>query len=305
MSVLKSAPSVRYEMGTGAALEIPAEDWADVQSAVKGLSAVVASAANRLRAVNAWEPFAEVLLASRRRPMPPITGAQLVLDQILDDGAPGAVRKSFAKIAVSRMMPSAWVRLERDEALARAGDLDSSYASGAAVGVLHGVPVGLKNMFDCRGRGAGWGSTIRRHETPASRDVAIVSRLECAGAVIIGALHMAEFAMSPTGRNDQLGHGSNPFDPQRVSGGSPSGAGMAVAAREVLLAIGPDTGRSVRLPAASCGVTGLKPTQFLVSVAGAMPLSPSLDCIEPLALSTDLRGDACGKGKRRSIRSLL
>ncbi|MFC4485962.1 amidase [Tepidiphilus baoligensis] len=224
--------------------------------------------------------------------MPPITGAQLVLDQILDDGALGAVRRSFAKITVSRMMPSAWVRLERDEALAQAGDLDASYASGAAVGILHGVPVGLKDMFDCRGRVAGWGSTIRRHETPASRDATIVSRLECAGAVIIGALHMAEFAMSPTGRNDQLGHGSNPFDPQRVSGGSSSGAGMAVAAREVPLAIGSDTGGSVRLPAALCGVTGLKPTQFRVSVAGAMPLSPSLDCIGPLALSADLCGRA-------------
>lgn len=273
------------------ALEIPAEDRVDVQGAVARLSSVVASAATRLRTLDVCEPFAEVLLATRRQPMPAVTGAQ-VSPSSSDSNALDAVRESFARIAASRATPSAWMSLGRNEALARAVELDADCSAGAAVGALHGVPVGLKDMFDRRGRVAGWGSTVRRDASPAAMDATIVSRLEQAGAVVIGALHMAEFAMSPTGLNDQLGHGSNPHDPQRVSGGSSSGAGMAVGAREVPLAIGSDTGGSVRLPAALCGVTGLKPTQFRLSVAGAMPLSPSLDCIGPLGLSADLCGRA-------------
>ncbi|NMG01645.1 amidase [Azoarcus taiwanensis] len=274
------------------ALEIPAEDRVDVQSAVARLSSVVASAATRLRAVDVCEPFAEVLLATRRQPMPAVTGAQVAPASISSGSALDAVSESFARIAAGRTTPSAWMSLDRNEALARAVKLDEDRSTGAAVGVLHGVPVGLKDMFDRRGRVSSWGSTVRRDEAPAGMDATIVSRLEQAGAVVIGALHMAEFAMSPTGLNDQLGHGTNPHDPQRVSGGSSSGAGMVVGAREVPLAIGSDTGGSVRLPAALCGVTGLKPTQFRLSVAGAMPLSPSLDCIGPLGLSADLCGRA-------------
>src|SRR5690606_4157715 len=108
------------------------------------------------------------------------------------------------------------------------------------------------------------------------------------GVVVLGTQHMAEFAMSPTGFNANYGPGRNPWNGEHVSGGSSSGAGMSVGAGHVPLAIGSDTGGSVRLPSALCGVTGLKPTQHRISVAGAMPLSPSLDCLGPLGSSVQV-----------------
>jgi aspartyl-tRNA(Asn)/glutamyl-tRNA(Gln) amidotransferase subunit A len=118
----------------------------------------------------------------------------------------------------------------------------------------------------------------------------VVARLIDAGAIILGTQHMAEFALSPTGLNAAYGPGRNPWSDNHVSGGSSSGAAMSVSAGHVPLAIGSDTGGSVRLPAALCGVSGLKPTQYRISSAGAMPLSPSLDCAGPIGSTVD----ACG-----------
>jgi aspartyl-tRNA(Asn)/glutamyl-tRNA(Gln) amidotransferase subunit A len=171
---------------------------------------------------------------------------------------------------------SAFVRLRRDAALAQAAD--------APAGPLHGVPIAHKDMFQRRGEVSECGSRILRGvRAPATATV--LARLDAAGAVDLGALHMAEFAMSPTGFNAQLGHGRNAWSPAHVSGGSSSGSGVAVAARLVCAALGSDTGGSVRLPAAINGVTGLKPTQHRVSVHGVMPLSASLDCVGFLAAS--------------------
>ncbi len=272
--------------------EIPAEDLTDVREAVAGLSSSVASISHLLRMVDACEPFSEALLTARRLPMPAQVGTPSQSMSIPRGEARKCVEASLARIEAGMTEPSAWLRVDKEEALARAAALDGAAVAGKPVGGLHGVGVGLKDMFERRGRTAGWGSVIRRSEPPASADATIVTRLEQAGAVLLGALHMAEFAMSPTGLNDHLGHGCNPHDPRHVSGGSSSGAGMAVGAGEVELAIGSDTGGSVRLPAALCGVTGLKPTQFRVSTHGAMPLSPSLDCLGPLATSADLCGKA-------------
>jgi aspartyl-tRNA(Asn)/glutamyl-tRNA(Gln) amidotransferase subunit A len=114
-----------------------------------------------------------------------------------------------------------------------------------------------------------------------------IARIQDAGAVCLGALHMAEFAYGPTGHNEHLGPARNPWDPQRITGGSSSGSAASVAARLTYAALGSDTGGSIRLPAHFCGVTGFKPTYGRVSRANAMPLSFTLDTVGPLALSAE------------------
>ena len=202
------------------------------------------------------------------------------------------VRACLARIAASSIGSLAWRQIDPEQALEAARERDRALVAGRVRGPLHGEPIGLKDLLDRRGHRAGWGSPLRDDAPVATRDATLVERLEAAGAVIVGTQHMAEFAMSPTGLNVWHGHGLNPRDPARVSGGSSSGAGMSVGAGHVRIAIGSDTGGSIRLPAALCGVSGLKPTQHRVSVAGAMPLAPSLDCLGPLAASVELCASA-------------
>jgi aspartyl-tRNA(Asn)/glutamyl-tRNA(Gln) amidotransferase subunit A len=175
--------------------------------------------------------------------------------------------------AIATREHSGFVRV-REAALAE--------AAHAANGPLHGIPFARKDMYFRAGELCECGSQILAGHRPAIT-ATVVSRLEAAGGVDIGALHMAEFAKSPTGLNEHLGPGRNPWSADHISGGSSSGSGMAVGARLVCAALGSDTGGSIRLPAAICGVTGIKPTQNLVSVHGVMPLSPSLDCVGFLA----------------------
>jgi aspartyl-tRNA(Asn)/glutamyl-tRNA(Gln) amidotransferase subunit A len=177
---------------------------------------------------------------------------------------------------------SGFVRIHRDQALQRADALDRERREGQPCGPLHGVPLAHKDMFFQEGEPAECGSAILAGYRP-DHTATVLQRLADAGALNVGALHMAEFAMSPTGFNAHLGHGRNPWSPAHVSGGSSSGSGVAVAARLVFGALGSDTGGSVRIPAAACGVTGIKPTQHAISTHGVMPLSPSLDCVGVLA----------------------
>ena len=151
-------------------------------------------------------------------------------------------------------------------------------------GPLGGVPLAHKDMFYRAGRVSNCGSKIRRGWV-ATETAAVLERLDAAGALDIGTLNMAEFAYGPTGHNEHWGDCRNPWNPDYITGGSSSGSGAAVAARLVFGALGSDTGGSVRLPAAACGVTGLKTTWGRVSRHGAMPLSHSLDTIGPLARS--------------------
>jgi aspartyl-tRNA(Asn)/glutamyl-tRNA(Gln) amidotransferase subunit A len=180
---------------------------------------------------------------------------------------------------------NAFVALEAEEALAVARDLDRERASGRLRGPLHGVPLAHKDMYYRAGKVSGCGSKIRQNFVPNVTS-SLVARLEAAGAVTIGRLHMSEFAMGPTGHNAHLGRCRNPWDETRITGGSSSGSGAAVAARLVFGSLGSDTGGSVRLPAAMCGVVGLKPTQHLLATDGMMGLSESLDCPGPLARSS-------------------
>lgn len=172
--------------------------------------------------------------------------------------------------------------LDADEALAAARKADRSPKRGRPRSPLHGVPLAHKDLFYRKGKVVACGSKIRRDFVPDTT-ATVIDRLAAAGAVNLGALHMAEFAFSPTGYNEHYGHACNPWNPAHVPGGSSSGSGAAVAARIVFGSLGTDTGGSLRHPAAMCGLTGLKPTVTRVSRAGVMPLSHSLDCVGPLA----------------------
>jgi aspartyl-tRNA(Asn)/glutamyl-tRNA(Gln) amidotransferase subunit A len=186
------------------------------------------------------------------------------------------------RIKVWQPALNAFVAVEAQEALLSAKQADTVRANGAPRGPLHGVPLAHKDMYYNAGKPAGCGSKIRAGWiAPATSTV--VARLEAAGSFRLGALHMAEFAYGPTGHNAHLGPAHNPWDCSRITGGSSSGSGAAVAARLVPAALGSDTGGSIRLPAHFCGVTGLKPTSGRVSRANAMPLSFTLDTVGPLA----------------------
>jgi aspartyl-tRNA(Asn)/glutamyl-tRNA(Gln) amidotransferase subunit A len=196
---------------------------------------------------------------------------------------------------------NAVVRLDAQAALEAARAADVARARGAALGPLHGVPLAHKDLFYRAGRPCAGGSKIRAGYVP-DETASVLLRLDAAGAIDLGTLHMAEFALSPTGYNEHYGHGRNPWSPEHVCGGSSSGSGIAVAGRMVFGSLGTDTGGSIRHPAAMCGITGLKPTLRRVSGDGVMPLSWSLDCVGPLAQSARdcarLLGVIAGAGPR-------
>ena len=150
---------------------------------------------------------------------------------------------------------------------------------------LAGLPISIKDLFDVAGEVTLAGSTALADRPAATEDAPIVRRLRAAGAVIVGKTNMVEFAYSGLGLNPHYGTPGNPFDRARVPGGSSSGAGVSVADGMAAAAIGTDTGGSVRIPAAFCGLAGFKPTQSRITRAGAVPLSTSLDSIGPLAAS--------------------
>ncbi len=179
---------------------------------------------------------------------------------------------------------NAFVALEPESALAAAEASDARRARGATAGVLDGVPFGYKDLFYRAGRVCGCGSRIRANWVPDTT-ATVVTRLEAQGVVPMGRLHMTEFAAGPTGLNEHLGPCRNPWDTTRIPGGSSSGAGAALAARLILGALGSDTGGSVRLPAAMCGVSALYPTRGRISRAGVAPLAPSMDTAGPMATS--------------------
>ncbi|MFC4166877.1 amidase [Teichococcus aestuarii] len=171
--------------------------------------------------------------------------------------------------------------LDEAAALEAAAAADRRRARGEALGPLHGVPMAHKDMYYQAGKPCSCGSAIRRDFRP-TYTATLISRLEEAGALTLGGLNMAEFAQNPTGHNRHFGDCQNPWVRGRITGGSSSGSGAAVAAGFAFMALGSDTGGSIRLPASACGVTGLKPTQTRLSRHGVMPLSFSCDNAGPL-----------------------
>ncbi len=172
-----------------------------------------------------------------------------------------------------------------ESALRDAEAVDAALADGRAPGLLAGVPFAVKNLFDVAGLTTLAGSKINAGRPPATRDATVVSRLRGAGAVLVGALNMDEYAFGFTTENSHHGPTRNPHDPARVAGGSSGGSAAAVAAGLVPLALGSDTNGSIRVPAALCGVFGLKPTYGRLSRAGAALFGISFDHVGPLATS--------------------
>jgi 1-carboxybiuret hydrolase len=150
---------------------------------------------------------------------------------------------------------------------------------------LAGVPFAVKNLFDVAGLPTLAGSKIERDAAPAQRDALLVRRLEARGAVLLGALHMDEYAYGFTTENTHYGPTRNPHDPSRISGGSSGGSAAAVAAGQVPLSLGSDTNGSIRVPASLCGVFGLKPTFGRLPRVGTYPFAASLDHLGPFARS--------------------
>jgi aspartyl-tRNA(Asn)/glutamyl-tRNA(Gln) amidotransferase subunit A len=189
---------------------------------------------------------------------------------------------------IARWQPylNAFMAIEAEDALKAADAADAALAKGARRGVLHGVPLAHKDMYYEAGKVVTCGSRIRRDFIAATTSTAL-QRLKDAGTIRLGSLQMAEFAYGPTGHNVHYGPVHNPFALDRITGGSSSGSGSAVAARLTFAALGSDTGGSVRMPAHFCGVTGLKTTVGRISRAGAMPLSQSLDTVGPLARAAE------------------
>ncbi|HYB43789.1 MAG TPA: amidase [Candidatus Methylomirabilis sp.] len=176
----------------------------------------------------------------------------------------------------------AFITVDAEGALATAKTLEAEAMAGRWRGDLHGVPLAFKDLCHIGGLPTSCGTRTREYFV-AERDCTAVSRLTAAGAVTLGKLNMTELAMGPFGDNAHHGDVQNPWRAGHVSGGSSSGSGAAVAAGLALGALGSDTGGSIRLPAACCGIVGLKPTYGRVSRAGAMALSWSNDHIGPMA----------------------
>ena len=203
--------------------------------------------------------------------------------------------------AVTRLDPvlKAFTLVRAEAALAEARALDAALADGAAAPALAGVPFAVKNLFDIEGVTTLAGSIVRREGPAAPRDAELVSRLRSAGAILIGALNMDEFAYGFVTENAHYGATRNPHDPQRICGGSSGGSAAAVAAGIVPLALGTDTNGSIRVPAALCGVFGLKPTFGRLSRDGVFPFVDSLDHAGPFARSAcdlALAYDVLGQG---------
>lgn len=176
---------------------------------------------------------------------------------------------------------SVFTRLYADSAIAAAGLADQQREAGIKLAPLAGLPVSIKDLLDVAGETTLAGSVVLRDAQTASQDAPVVARLRSAGAAIIGKTNMTEFAFSGVGLNPHFGTPANPADATvaRIPGGSSSGAAVSVAAGMCVAAIGSDTGGSIRIPAALCGLVGFKPTMRRVPVTGTVPLSPSLDTI--------------------------
>ena len=186
---------------------------------------------------------------------------------------------------IERLNPvlNAFTAITADRARAKAATLD---ASGAKPGPLAGVPFAVKNLIDVVGLPTLAGSKINRDHPPATADAPLISRLEAAGAILVGALNMGEYAYDFTGENAHDGPSRNPHDTTRMTGGSSGGSGSAVGGGLVPLALGSDTNGSIRVPASFCGLFGLKPTYGRLTRAGSFAFVSSLDHLGPLARST-------------------
>jgi len=206
-----------------------------------------------------------------------VTSGKLRALQVMED--------ALARIAQHDRVLNSFTDVTADRARAKARAVDAAIADGRTVGPLAGVPFAVKHLFDVKGLATRAGSKINRDLAPASRDATLIERMEAAGAVLIGALNMGEYAYDFTGENVHDGPSRNPHDPTRMTGGSSGGSGGAVGGALVPIALGSDTNGSIRVPSSFCGIFGLKPTYGRLSRARSFPFVSSLDHLGPFARS--------------------
>ena len=193
-----------------------------------------------------------------------------------------ATEECLRKIEADNPKLNAFITVTADEALKQAREADQELAAGTDRGPLHGVPISLKDLLDVRGVPTTAASRVRDGYV-AERDAPSVARLRQAGAVFVGKTNLHEFAFGTTNEDSAFGLARNPHDPSRSPGGSSGGSAASVAAGMALATIGTDTGGSIRIPSAACGLVGLKPSLGEVSIDGCVPLSRTFDHIGPLA----------------------
>ncbi len=218
-------------------------------------------------------------------------GAAAIIGGIADGTlhAGDVIAATLARIEQLNPVLNAFTAVLPDRAQARAAAVDAAIAAGQKPGPLAGVPFAVKNLINIAGLTTRAGSKINRGHPPAAADALLVTRLEAAGAILVGALNMGEYAYDFTGENVHDGPSRNPHDTRRMSGGSSGGSGSAVGGGLVPLALGSDTNGSIRVPASFCGTFGLKPTYGRLTRAGSFPFVSSFDHLGPLARSaTDL-----------------
>ncbi len=177
---------------------------------------------------------------------------------------------------------NAFLTLLEDQALAAAHQAEGELRRGERRGPLHGIPYALKDLYETRQVRTTMGSRFFANNLP-EKDAVVVERMSAAGAILLGKLNMHEIALGVTNQNPHFGDCANPWDLARISGGSSGGSGAALAAGLCLIALGSDTGGSIRIPASLCGILGLKPTYGRVSLRGVLPLSWNLDHAGPMA----------------------
>ncbi len=192
---------------------------------------------------------------------------------------------ALARIAKHNSVLNAFTDVTADRARAKARAVDAAVAAGQNAGPLAGVPFAVKNLFDVQGLPTRAGSKINRDLAPSPRDATLIERMEAAGAVLVGALNMGEYAYDFTGENSHDGPSRNPHDVTRMTGGSSGGSGGAVGGGLVPLALGSDTNGSIRVPSSFCGIFGLKPTYGRLSRARSFPFVSSFDHLGPFARS--------------------
>jgi aspartyl-tRNA(Asn)/glutamyl-tRNA(Gln) amidotransferase subunit A len=191
------------------------------------------------------------------------------------------VEQCLERITTWQPTTNAFIEIDADEARRDADAADTELRHGIDRGVLHGVPISLKDLLDQRGHVTTAGS--RSMTATAATDAPSVAHLRSQGAVFVGRTNMHEFALGTTSEDSGFGPVRNPRDPLHSAGGSSGGSAAAVATGMSHVSIGSDTGGSIRIPSVACGLVGLKPAWGDVSLAGVVPLSPSVDCVGPLA----------------------
>ena len=196
------------------------------------------------------------------------------------------IEAHLSRIRATEPTLNSFITLLPDEALASARQAERDIRAGRYRGPLHGIPVGLKDLFNTGGVRTTSGSRIYDTFIPAE-DCTVAARFRDAGAILLGKLNMHQFAYGPTGENPDYGHMHNPWNPELVSGGSSGGSGSATAAGQCTITTGSDTGGSIRIPAALCGIVGLKPTYGRVSRHGLTPLAWSMDHPGPMVRTVE------------------